>query len=180
MPHSSTSTVQQQGEHGRVAFHEPHVVINPDPIHEGAQSSNSTGTGSQSVGSHLEEEEGSMVLIPCLPPIRTVPPDLQLAKEEGKWGITKYVLKWFLFVFSFPFMVAFTWTIPNCSENRKWYVVVASFCMSILWIAVISFVMVTCVTRVGCILNVGQFTMGLVVVAIGTSIPVSLATRVTH
>ena len=74
---------------------------------------------------------------------------------------------------AFPYLVAYTWTIPNCSKNRKWYVVAASFTMAILWIAIISFGMVTLVARVGCILNIGEFTMGLVVVAIGTSIPVS-------
>ena len=44
--------------------------------------------------------------------------------------------------------------------------------MSIAWIAALSFAMVTLVGRTGCILSVDKFTMGLVVVAIGTSIPV--------
>ena len=52
-------------------------------------------------------------------------------------------------------------------------VVQSAFLMSILWIAIISFAMVTIVARVGCILNVGEFPMGLVVMAIGTSVPVS-------
>ena len=114
-----------------------------------------------------------LVLIPFLPPIRATPPDPKLAREEGKLGWVKFVLKWILFVLSFPFVVVFTWTIPNCSENRKWYVVAGSFTMSIFWIAVISFAMVTLVARVGCILAIDQFVMGLVVVAIGTSVPVS-------
>ena len=114
-----------------------------------------------------------MILIPCLPAIRAAPPDVELASEEGKLGWVKFVMKWILFVLSFPFVVVFTWTIPNCSENRKWYRVAGSFLMSILWIAIISFAMVTIVARVGCILNVGEFPMGLVVMAIGTSVPVS-------
>ena len=118
-------------------------------------------------------EEAVLVLIPFLPPIRATPPDPKLAREEGKLGWVKFVLKWILFVLSFPFVVVFTWTIPNCSKNRKWYIVAASFSMSIFWIAVISFAMVTLVARVGCILNIDQFVMGLVVVAIGTSVPVS-------
>ena len=113
------------------------------------------------------------MLIPFLPAIRATPPDLKLAREEGALGWIKYVLKWILFALSFPFVILFTWTIPNCSENRKWYVVTLSFTMSIFWIAVISFAMVTLVARVGCILNIDQFVMGLVVVAIGTSVPVS-------
>ena len=45
--------------------------------------------------------------------------------------------------------------------------------MSVLWIALLSFAMVTLVGRAGCILNIDAYIMGLVVVAIGTSIPVS-------
>ena len=130
---------------------------------DGARSSTSTA------------EEAVLVLIPFLPPIRATPPDPKLAREEGVLGWVKFVLKWILFVLSVPFVVLFTWTIPNCSVNRKWYVVAASFTMSIFWIAVISFAMVTLVARVGCILNIDQFVMGLVVVAIGTSVPVSLS-----
>ena len=45
--------------------------------------------------------------------------------------------------------------------------------MSVFWIAVLSFGMVTLVVRVGCILNIDTYIMGLVIVAVGTSIPVS-------
>ena len=55
---------------------------------------------------------------------------------------------------------------------RKWFLV--SFFMSVFWIAVLSFGMVSLVGRTGCILNVDTYIMGLVVVAIGTSIPVSI------
>ena len=45
--------------------------------------------------------------------------------------------------------------------------------MSVLWIAILSFGMVTLVGRVGCIIGIDSYVMGLVVVAVGTSIPVS-------
>ena len=124
-------------------------------------------------GEEEEEEEEGIVLIPCLPSIKTSLPNLTEALEQGKMGIVKYILHWLLFIMAFPYLVLYTWTIPNCSTNRKWYVVTTSFLMAIFWIAFISFGMVTIVTRVGCILDIGQFTMGLVVVAVGTSIPVS-------
>ena len=54
--------------------------------------------------------------------------------------------------------------------DRKWYL--ASFLMSVAWIAVLSFAMVTLVGRTGCILNIDSYVMGLVVIAVGTSIPV--------
>lgn len=139
-------------------------------------------TSSQSQGSweSVEEPVPSITLLPCLPPIRGVPPDLEEAKEGGVLGWIKFVFKLLLFMVSFPFMVLFTWTIPNCSINSKWYVVTASFLMSIFWIAVFSFVMVTVVAKLGCILEIGSFTMGLVVVAIGTSVPVSHVFMYTH
>ena len=48
-----------------------------------------------------------------------------------------------------------------------------SFILSVIWIAVLSVLMVTLVSRVGCIIGIDNYTMGLVVVAIGTSVPVS-------
>lgn len=126
------------------------------------------------IGSTESEEDPTITLIPFLPPIKAAPPDWTEAKEGGLLGWIKYILSMTLFVVSFPFLVAFTWTIPNCSKNRKWYVVTASFLMSIFWIAALSFMMITVVARLGCLLGVGEFTMGLVIVAIGTSIPVRL------
>ena len=121
-----------------------------------------------------ETEETVLVLIPYLPPIRCTPPDIQQAREGRALGWIKFVLKCILFVICFPFVVAYSWTIPDCSKNRKWYVVIFSFTMSILWIAVTSFALVTIVERTGCILDIDQFTMGLVIIAIGTSVPVSI------
>ena len=118
-----------------------------------------------------EEEEQKMKPCPCLPAVSAEFPEYP--EEGGCLGAFKYCLGWILFVLSFPFICMFTWTIPDCSKphNRKYFL--ASFFMSILWIAILSFGMVTLVGRSGCILSVDKFTMGLVVVAIGTSVPVS-------
>ena len=43
-----------------------------------------------------------------------------------------------------------------------------------MWIAVLSYGMVLLVERFGCIVGINQYVMGLVVVAAGTSVPVSL------
>ncbi len=48
-----------------------------------------------------------------------------------------------------------------------------SFGMSVFWIAVLSFGMVTLVARAGCLIGIDSYTMGLIVIAVGTSIPVS-------
>lgn len=53
-----------------------------------------------------------------------------------------------------------------------------SFLSSVFWIAVLSFGMVTLVGRTGCILNIDSYVMGLVVIAIGTSIPVRATSNI--
>lgn len=116
-------------------------------------------------------------MCPCLPPVQA---DVPLQHGTGCISILRLILSWILFIVSFPFVILFTWTIPNCStpETKKYYLF--SFVMSIVWIAGLSFVMVTLVGRAGCILEVDKFTMGLVVVAIGTSIPVSFYLNYVH
>jgi len=122
-----------------------------------------------------DDDENTVQVCPCLPccpEIRGAPPSSEVAKEKGgciEWF--KLVLRWIIYIPAFPFICAFSWTIPDCSteQTRKWYLV--SFITSVLWIAVISFAMVTLVSRTGCIIGIDTYTMGLVVIAIGTSIP---------
>ena len=117
-----------------------------------------------------EETEEGIRVISCLPPIKT-----ELPSRQGKAGcisMAKYLFHWILFLVSFPFVVSFSWTIPNCAKPKLQKLFLLSFIMSVLWIAGLSFAMVTLVGRAGCILGVDKFTMGLVVVAIGTSVPV--------
>jgi Ca2+/Na+ antiporter len=119
-----------------------------------------------------EEEENKIRVCPCLPKVSAETPEYPTEKTNCLTPV-KYFFGWMLFVLSFPFLCIYTWTIPDCSKphNRKFFLL--SFSMSIVWIAILSFAMVTLVGRSGCILSVDKFTMGLVVVAIGTSVPVS-------
>uniref|UniRef100_H2YKM2 Sodium/calcium exchanger membrane region domain-containing protein n=1 Tax=Ciona savignyi TaxID=51511 RepID=H2YKM2_CIOSA len=114
-----------------------------------------------------------MLVFPCLPPIRHPPPD----KPDSSHCVpsAKYLWNLFVYVLSFPWICAYTWTIPDCSkpETRKWYIF--SFLMSIAWIAGISYVMVGVVEIVGCLLGVDTYTMGLLVIAVGTSVPDALS-----
>ena len=136
------------------------------PADAGNQTKDSTLYGAED-----GRQDQMMKPCPCLPAVSAEFPELPA--EGGCLAAMKFILGWFLFVLSFPFVCAFTWTIPDCSEahNRKYFL--ASFFLSILWIAILSFGMVTLVGRSGCILSVDKFTMGLVVIAIGTSVPVS-------
>lgn len=125
----------------------------------------------KSAEKEVETEEGIRVFS-CLPPIKTELPSRQ--SKAGWISQAKYLFHWILFLVSFPFVVSFSWTIPNCAKPKLQKLFLLSFFMSVLWIAGLSFAMVTLVGRAGCILGVDKFTMGLVVVAIGTSVPVCM------
>lgn len=161
--------MQQQQQHPAVAV--VHVDANGN-AHTVPLDDDILGTES-TVDVTEDEEEQTMKPCPCLPAVSAEFPEYP--EEGGCLGAFKYCMGWILFVLSFPFICAFTWTIPDCSKphNRKYFL--ASFFMSIVWIAILSFGMVTLVGRSGCILMVDKFTMGLVVVAIGTSVPDALS-----
>lgn len=120
-----------------------------------------------------EEEDEYCTLLPCLPKIKVSYPEKP--EECSFLGCLKFVGMWILFILAFPWLVAFTWSIPDCSkeENKKWYLV--SFFVAILWIALISYLMVECSEVVGCLLGIDSYTMGLVVIATGTSVPDALS-----
>jgi len=141
-------------------------------------------TSVQSVNA-ANSEEGSVAksesdgeklnLTPCIPPEKwyslTIGLEVPKKENEGPVAVLMHIFNWILFVLSFPFYVLYTLTIPPCGtpETRKWYLV--SFTMAILWIVAISFGMLECVEHLGEILEINHFTMGLVIIAVGTSIP---------
>ena len=110
-----------------------------------------------------------------LPPIIEGPPSFKEARAKGLKGWLMYILRWIIYVPSVPFSVIFAYTIPNSHYHREWYMVIGGFIMSIIWIGILSFITVILVGRSGCILGINHFTMGLVIVASGTSIPDALS-----
>lgn len=123
-----------------------------------------------------KEEEETLKPCPCLPAINTQFPscdDLKSAPSKAMFflQLLRFIGKWIFFAMAILFVCAFTWTVPPCKkpQHRKYFVV--SFVMSIVWIAMLSFATVVLVARVGCILGIDSYTMGLVVIAVGTSVP---------
>lgn len=121
---------------------------------------------------HSEDNEEGIVLIRAMPAV-----PLSVPKKEGNDFIDKikFVGAWIIFVAAFPWALAFAWTVPNCSKDhlKKWFMV--SFLMSVLWIAICSFGLVFMVGRAGCAMTIDSFVMGLILVAIGTSVPDALS-----
>merc|ERR1719486_1337882 len=70
-----------------------------------------------------------------------------------------------------PLNLIFEVTIPNCSlaHNKNKYLL--TFFMSIIWIGVLSYFMVTWASKLGCIWNIHPAIMGVTVLAAGTSVP---------
>lgn len=83
-----------------------------------------------------------------------------------------------LWFFSLPFYAIFTITIPDCSKPKFEKLYILSFIMSIIWIGVLCFVMVDSATVVGCMLRVPHVAMGIIVLAVGTSIPDAIGSMV--
>ncbi|KAL1523440.1 hypothetical protein AB1Y20_018380 [Prymnesium parvum] len=70
-----------------------------------------------------------------------------------------------------PLEIALLATIPDCSKphNKNRYLL--TFMMSIVWIGVLSYFMVTWASKLGCLWHVHPAIMGVTVLAAGTSVP---------
>jgi len=70
-----------------------------------------------------------------------------------------------------PLEIIFLATIPDCSKphNKSRYLL--TFIMSMVWIGVLSFVMVTWASKLGCLWHIHPAIMGVTVLAAGTSVP---------
>nr|XP_026693871.1 sodium/potassium/calcium exchanger 2 [Ciona intestinalis] len=158
---------------GDVMSGRPQVPDEPESPDQPTSEDNPPVAGEAGLNENVGKEEETMSVFPCLPPIRHPPPD----KPDSSHCVpsAKYLGNLFVYVLSFPWICAYTWTIPDCSkpDTRKWYLF--SFFMSILWIASISYVMVAAVEIIGCLLGVDTYTMGLLVIAVGTSVPDALS-----
>merc|ERR1712232_1377923 len=75
------------------------------------------------------------------------------------------------FIFALPFLVSLSYTVPDVRnpDRKKFYLV--SFSMSIIWIALYTYVMVESITVVSMVLEIPLTIFGLTIVAAGTSVP---------
>ncbi|XP_014674615.1 PREDICTED: sodium/potassium/calcium exchanger 3-like isoform X2 [Priapulus caudatus] len=85
------------------------------------------------------------------------------------------VLKWVLFL---PLQCLFYVSVPDCRKQRweRWFFV--TFTMSIVWIAVFSYVMVWMVAIIGYTIHIPDSIMGITFLAAGTSIPDGMASLI--
>lgn len=87
-----------------------------------------------------------------------------------------------MYFVSLPFLVAFTFTIPDCDQpffqNLLKQIYWVSFVMSILWIGILCHFMVEWAHDVSKMLDIDAIVVALVVLAVGTSIPDAIGSMV--
>ncbi|GAB0492444.1 hypothetical protein MMPV_003706 [Pyropia vietnamensis] len=80
-----------------------------------------------------------------------------------------------LFPFAFVWMLAFRYTIIDCSRDKYARYWAITFLVSVVWIAGISYLMVESARYFGCIVGIPAAVLGVTVLAAGTSVPDALA-----
>jgi K+-dependent Na+/Ca+ exchanger-like protein len=75
-------------------------------------------------------------------------------------------LAWFI---SFPLMLVFTFTIPNCAKHPRLYILTFVFC--IVWLGILVEIMVEHASETGALLGFSPGILGLTLLAAGTSFP---------
>ena len=91
--------------------------------------------------------------------------------EDSPFSVPQGLISRSLWVMGLPVICLFYVTIPDCRKDRwqKWYLV--SFFVSVMWIAVLSYVLVWMVSVIGFTLGIPDVIMGLTFLAAGTSVP---------
>merc|ERR1719354_912434 len=78
------------------------------------------------------------------------------------------------FIFTLPFRVLFAITVPPVRQFGR-YTFVMTFCLSVLWLAILSYFLILWVSEFGCAIHLGSEAgnaiMGLTFLAVGTSMP---------
>lgn len=91
--------------------------------------------------------------------------------DESPFSMPQGFVSRVLWILALPVACLFYVTIPDCRSDRweKWYLV--SFFVSVVWIALLSYVLVWMVTIIGFTLGIPDVIMGLTFLAAGSSVP---------
>ena len=97
---------------------------------------------------------------------------------KSPFQIPKNHFKLVFWVFMLPINVLFFITMPDCRKKRweNWYPV--TFVVSIVWMAIISYVLVWTVSVIGETFDIPECIMGLTLLAAGSSVPDAMASLV--
>eukprot|EP00164_Ancoracysta_twista_P003968 GFYU01005325.1.p1 GENE.GFYU01005325.1~~GFYU01005325.1.p1 ORF type:complete len:506 (+),score=153.05 GFYU01005325.1:362-1879(+) len=131
------------------------------------------------VGEIVKEKLGSNPQIEGAEPHNevTIPKDGE-DEDDGPWyafpgGVSGNIYH----VFALPYLAMFTFSVPDAANEEKFggKAYILSFIMSIVYIGGLSWVMVFCAEKIGCLLDINTTVMGVTVLAAGTSVPDALS-----
>jgi len=95
--------------------------------------------------------------------------------EGGPFEMPEGTKERVMFFVTLPLVFLMHFTVPNCAEERWAKFFMVTFGMSLIWIAVFSYLLVWWVSIVGEVIHVDDVVLGLTVIAAGTSIPDALS-----
>jgi len=98
--------------------------------------------------------------------------------DAGEDGDEHNPLQWpdtpreqIVFIFTLPVVALLHFAIPNCSNPKYRDYFLVTFSVSLVWIAIFSFLLVWWATIFGAVIGIDDIIMGLTFLAMGTSIP---------
>ncbi|XP_046573491.1 sodium/potassium/calcium exchanger 4-like [Haliotis rubra] len=102
--------------------------------------------------------------------------DKSLPHHHSPWIVPESFFLRIFWVAMVPVKMLLYVTVPDCRRRTKWRkLYLVTFSMSVLWIAVFSYVLVWMVTIAGDALEIPDTVMGLTLLSAGTSVPDCLA-----
>jgi Ca2+/Na+ antiporter len=127
-----------------------------------------------------QNEEGDVEMAPPKEENRpsSAPEDPEEEEEESVFDMPEGLMDRIMFIITLPFLVLFHFTIPQVDKEawKNWYWF--AFGMSILWIGVLCHYMVDFATRIACTLHISPIVLGLLVLAVGTSVPDAIGSMI--
>ena len=119
----STGSEEDTEKNGNLKNSAEHVN---ETIQEDKEPPSSIEGGNRTEGVVVEEEDAEEeeeiphinCCCSCCPVIRGAPPPKPSEEESGPMATILYILKWIIFIIAFPFLCAFSFTIPDCSTEK--------------------------------------------------------------
>ncbi|KAK7082713.1 hypothetical protein SK128_017167 [Halocaridina rubra] len=126
------------------------------------------GQGGDGIGKQMESVEVEAATT------RSMAPEIK-DESESPWTMPVGVCERVNWAITLPLVAFHHFTTPDCRRERfrRWYLV--TFILSMIWIALYSYIMVWMITIIGFTLGIPDTVMGLTLIAVGVSVPDALS-----
>jgi K+-dependent Na+/Ca+ exchanger-like protein len=100
------------------------------------------------------------------------------SREDDELRMLDDALGRCLFALCVPFHAVFSFTIPEVRDDGSQARVCATFAACIVWLGILCIAMANFATAIGCLWNIDPLIMGVLVLAVGTSVPDAIASMI--